>query len=66
MGKDSELFKAAKTGNNAFLERVFASYLKKSSPHGGSSTGGGGGGGSHGFGRSVSHTVCLCGLMDLV
>ena len=29
MGRDSELFKAAKTGNTAFLERMFASYLKK-------------------------------------
>ena len=29
MGRDTELFKAAKTGNTAFLERMFASYLKK-------------------------------------
>ena len=47
MGKEAELFKAAQTGNNALLERVFASYLKKNS----------GGGGGHGFGR------CVCGCV---
>ena len=49
MGKDSELFKAAQTGNNALLERAFASYLKKQS--------GQGGGTGHGFGRCVG--VCV-------
>ena len=50
MGKDSELFKAAKSGNNALIERLFASYLKKANPQAG---GGVSGSGSHGFGRSV-------------
>ncbi len=49
MGKDSELFKAAQTGNNAVLEKAFASFLKKSSSAGV----GGGGGGGHSFGRCV-------------
>ena len=48
MGKDVELFKAAKTGNNAFLERIFASFLKK---------GGGGGGGHHVFGSGIGRLV---------
>jgi hypothetical protein len=38
MGRDSELFKAAKSGNNTFIERVFASFLKRNTGH-------------HGFGR---------------
>ena len=52
MGKDSELFKAAKTGNNAVLERVFASYLRRANPQASGGGGGGssGGGGGH-FGR---------------
>ena len=50
MGKDSELFKAAKTGNNALLERVFASYLRKANPQ---SSGGNTSSGSH-FGRLVT------------
>ena len=49
MGKDSELFKAAKVGNNALIERVFASYLKKASPQAGGGAGGGTSTGS--FGR---------------
>ncbi len=49
MGRDSELFKAAKTGNNALLERVFASYLRKANPQ---TSGSGGSSGSSGhFGR---------------
>ena len=50
MGKDTELFKAAKTGNNSVLERAFAPYLKKQ-------------GQSHGFGSSLSRyglLVCVC------
>jgi hypothetical protein len=54
MGRDSELFKAAKTGNNAVLERVFASYLRRANPQasGGGGGGGTGSGGGH-FGRLV-------------
>ena len=38
MGKETELFKAAQTGNTAVLEKAFASQLKKMSggPHHGS------------------------------
>ena len=31
MGKEAELFKAAKSGNVTYLRRVFAPYLKKGS-----------------------------------
>ena len=31
MGKDSELFKAAKAGNNVVLEKAFSYYLRKTS-----------------------------------
>jgi len=38
MGKDTELFKAAQSGNTAMLEKVFANHLKRisgqSSHHG--------------------------------
>ena len=40
MGRESDLFKAAQTGNIAVLERVFASCLGR-----GGKVGGGGGGG---------------------
>ena len=56
MGKDSELFKAAQSGNNAVLERAFASFLKKNSTAGS----GGGGGGGHSFGRCVYCCVGVC------
>ncbi len=60
MGKDSELFKAAQTGNNAVLEKAFASFLKKNSSAG---VGGGGGGGGHSFGRCV---YCVRGVRGCI